>query len=82
MVKLLATYCIWSIDPNSDVTLHSEWSQYKKKWRQYQNEKSVIVKAQMTLDHNMLIDPPLPQLGYCTLWLSETTLYKMQNDTD
>ena len=43
---------------------------------------SVIVKAQMTLDHNMLIDPPLPLLGYCTLWLSETTLYKMQNDTN
>ena len=53
----------------------------QEKWRQYQIEKSVIVIAQMTLDQNMLIDPPLPLLGYCALLLSETTLYKMQKDT-
>ena len=32
----------------------------EEKMTQYQNEKYVIVKAQMTLDHNMLLDPPLP----------------------
>ena len=41
--------------------------QYKKKWRQYQNEKYVIVKAHMTLDHNKLIELPLPLLGYCII---------------
>ena len=53
----------------------------QEKMTSVSNEKSVIVIAQMTLDHNMLIDPPLSLLGYCTLSLSETTLYKMQKDT-
>ena len=44
-------------------------------------KKSVIVKAQMTLDHKMLKDSLLPLLGYCTLSLSETALYEMQNET-
>ena len=51
-----------------EITLTSKWCQERKKWRQYQNEKYVIVKAQMTLDHNMLIDPPLPLLEYCTIY--------------
>ena len=53
----------------------------EKEWRQYQNEKYVIVKAQMAFDHNMLIDPPLPPLEYYTLCFTETTWYKIQNDT-
>ena len=44
-------------------------------------KKTVIVKTQTTLNTDMLIDPPLPQLGYCTRRLSVTILYKMQNDT-
>ena len=38
-----------------------------QKWRQYQNDKSHIVKAQMTLNHEMLIDPPRQLQGCCTL---------------
>ena len=37
------------------------------------NEKYVIVKAHMTSDHNMLIDPPLPLLEYCSLCFTVTT---------
>ena len=48
-------------------------SREEKELRQYQNEKYVIVKAQLALDHNMLIDPPLPLLEYCTVCFTVTT---------